>query len=288
MRRLCPVLVILITALWLGPVTPAYAQSSGTVPPSARVPGGSTAGAPLETPPQQAPDGFGLNSQWISIFAAQWTPSSAGTLTPFANDYPYVCVNPADTSSQHQYWAQVNLPNGAEIDHAYIRVKDAASDSGWRFWLTGVESGYGAVVPDYVDHGTAATGDVDTPGYTAIGFSFSPPVVVHEYDDINGDGSSNLSALALILRASPTPATPSQMCFFGGAVMWRRTISPAPASATFTDVGPTDFGFKHVEALAASGITGGCSATEFCPNAPLTRVQMAVFLAKALGLHWSS
>ncbi len=44
--------------------------------------------------------------------------------------------------------------------------------------------------------------------------------------------------------------------------------------------------FQHIEALAASGITAGCSATEYCPDAPLTRAQMAVFLAKALGLHW--
>ncbi len=41
-----------------------------------------------------------------------------------------------------------------------------------------------------------------------------------------------------------------------------------------------------MEALAASGITAGCDATNFCPNEPITRVQMAVYLAKALGLHW--
>ena len=41
-----------------------------------------------------------------------------------------------------------------------------------------------------------------------------------------------------------------------------------------------------VEALAASGVTAGCgTGTDFCPNAPLTRGQMAVFLSKALGLH---
>ena len=46
--------------------------------------------------------------------------------------------------------------------------------------------------------------------------------------------------------------------------------------------------FPYVEALKASGITGGCSVSPplFCPDSPLTRGQMAAFLAKALGLYW--
>jgi hypothetical protein len=45
--------------------------------------------------------------------------------------------------------------------------------------------------------------------------------------------------------------------------------------------------FRFVEALAASGITGGCGGGDFCPNNPVTRGQMAVFLATALGLHYA-
>lgn len=42
----------------------------------------------------------------------------------------------------------------------------------------------------------------------------------------------------------------------------------------------------YIEALAAAGITRGCSAdgTRFCPNEPVTRGQMAAFLARALSL----
>lgn len=68
---------------------------------------------------------------------------------------------------------------------------------------------------------------------------------------------------------------------------WRRQVSPPPASPTFGDVDPDHPFFAHIEALAASGITGGCGdGSDFCPDASLTRGQMAVFLAKALGLHW--
>lgn len=70
------------------------------------------------------------------------------------------------------------------------------------------------------------------------------------------------------------------------ALRWSRQVSPPPASATFTDV-PLDHPFsQYVEALVKSGITGGCGGGNFCPDNPLTRGQMAVFLAKGLGLSW--
>jgi hypothetical protein len=55
--------------------------------------------------------------------------------------------------------------------------------------------------------------------------------------------------------------------------------------AAFGDVATDAPYLRLVEALAASGITGGCGGGNFCPNSPLTRAQMAVFLATALGLH---
>ena len=33
---------------------------------------------------------------------------------------------------------------------------------------------------------------------------------------------------------------------------------------------------------------GDCGSGDDCPNAPVTRGQMAVLLATALGLHWGS
>jgi hypothetical protein len=67
---------------------------------------------------------------------------------------------------------------------------------------------------------------------------------------------------------------------------YKLQISPAPASASFTDVPVGHPAFQVVEALKASGVTQGCTATEFCPNQAVTRQQMATFLARALGLHW--
>ena len=69
-------------------------------------------------------------------------------------------------------------------------------------------------------------------------------------------------------------------------VSYRLQVSPAPGTATFVDVPLGDPLHRFVEALVAAGITGGCGGGNYCPNAPVTRGQMAVFLAAALGLHW--
>lgn len=67
---------------------------------------------------------------------------------------------------------------------------------------------------------------------------------------------------------------------------YKLQISPAPGAATFSDVPLGAPGFQEVEALAASGISLGCGGGNFCPDDPVTRRNMARFLARALGLHW--
>jgi hypothetical protein len=70
-------------------------------------------------------------------------------------------------------------------------------------------------------------------------------------------------------------------------VFYRLQVSPAPGTATFGDVPTSHPFFQFVEALVASGITAGCGGGNYCPDAPLTRGQMAAFLSKALGLHFA-
>jgi hypothetical protein len=78
----------------------------------------------------------------------------------------------------------------------------------------------------------------------------------------------------------------TEIPFRGCTVIWRQQVSSAPVSATFSDVPTTHPYYRFVEALFASGITAGCSPTQYCVNAPITRGEMAVFLAAALGLHF--
>ena len=70
-------------------------------------------------------------------------------------------------------------------------------------------------------------------------------------------------------------------------IYYHLVVSDPPVKSTFNDV-PVDHPFfQYIEALAASGVTGGCGNNNYCPDQALTRGQMAVFLAKALGLYFS-
>ncbi len=52
---------------------------------------------------------------------------------------------------------------------------------------------------------------------------------------------------------------------------------------SFPDVPTSQQFYAYVENLFHNGITGGCGGGDFCPDAPVTRAQMAVFLLKSLG-----
>ena len=55
---------------------------------------------------------------------------------------------------------------------------------------------------------------------------------------------------------------------------------------SFADVPSTNNFYPFIENLFHNGVTGGCGAGNYCPNNPVTRAQMAVFLLK--GEHGAS
>ena len=163
--------------------------------------------------------------------------------------------------------APVRLPAGAHIQ--YIAASQcSANDGDLVFSLyDGAQGGAGGTViagPLFSTNG-CNLGLVDAP-YTYAATLGHPLYVVVYFAGGQIDGSSKFNDFS---------------------VYYTREVSPAPAQATFGDVPTSDFGFQFVEALAASGITGGCGGGDYCPDNPVTRRQMAIFLAKALGLHWA-
>jgi hypothetical protein len=89
-----------------------------------------------------------------------------------------------------------------------------------------------------------------------------------------------------IVLIAATLATNASNALAGATVGYKLRVSPAPGTATFNDVPTNHPFFQYIEALAKSGITGGCGSGNYCPDAPVTRGQMAVFLAKGLGLQF--
>jgi hypothetical protein len=56
------------------------------------------------------------------------------------------------------------------------------------------------------------------------------------------------------------------------------------SSTGFTDVPAGYWDAAWIKQLVAEGITTGCGAGAYCPEAPVTRAQMAVFLVKTFNL----
>jgi hypothetical protein len=129
---------------------------------------------------------------------------------------------------------------------------------------------------------------VDSADHTGYGSSCSDDLAITIRDriDVDGDGNPD-SASYRIGVFIDDPGTDISLAFAAVEVTWHRQVSPPPATPTFGDVPATDGAWPQIEALAASGITSGCGGGNFCPAANLTRRQMAVFIAKALGLHWA-
>jgi hypothetical protein len=55
---------------------------------------------------------------------------------------------------------------------------------------------------------------------------------------------------------------------------------PAATGSVFLDVPSNGFAAAWIEELSDRGITAGCTGGNFCPNSPVTREQMAVFLLR--------
>ncbi len=266
MSRRWNTVVAVLAAVMLGFGTmPAFCQEDDAGP-------GLT--GPREMHPMEM-EAFGSGYQTLVIPAAEFTPQGDATCGYAGRGYIY-----RTGGTETVFWAPVMLPAGAFVGLSALYLYDDSPTAD----ITVSFGAYGFPISGtpYYHPFQAITKDTDV-GYTYQ--LFAPNATIRYYADLDDNGSTEATAYRLAVYL---PATDSSLRFGAVELNWMRTISPEPATATFDDVQPGDFGFKHVEALSASGITAGCDATHFCPDAPLTRVQMAVFLAKALGLHWGS
>lgn len=84
-------------------------------------------------------------------------------------------------------------------------------------------------------------------------------------------------------RFCPTDTiTRAQMATFLSRAL-RLPLGPSTVT-TFDDVRAGTNFTAHIEALRVAGLTNGCGGNSFCPDAPVTRQEMAAFLARALDL----
>ena len=213
---------------------------------------------------------FGPNDQVLTIGSAEFHPTLFNQ--PFTYTGPSFYLGGIGN-----YAAPLNLPDGAEITQMCLYSYDPDGEGtdakifAMKLPAGGQEAGLHIVEgSDVAEHFNIGYGTVctDPMSYT-----------VHSDADLDGQGVRHLAHVVYVETHTSTQ--------LGGVrITWHRKVSDPPATATFADVPVGGFGFAQIEALAASGVTSGCGGGKFCPNQTVTRAQMAIFLAKALGLYW--
>ncbi len=202
----------------------------------------------------------GTNPEFAGWISGDFTFSCHGTGFPFAD-------------------APLDLPHGASLKWLDVWGYDASAEN-LTFWL------YSVCLPDFSAANSTRTILVSGTSSGSGGFffrqtQFGAGVTVDNQ-------SCHYKVRVRFDDGSSTCSEGFNLAIQKMRVEWARQVSPAPGTATFNDVPTGHPFFQHIEALAASGITAGCGESTFCPDQNLTRGQMAVFLAKALGLHWAT
>ncbi len=225
----------------------------------------------------ESPETWGSSTGHSTIMNYRLQPTNA---TGSPNVYTLYHQGSAGTSCHGDAeaeclgYAQIDVPDGASLETLRVWYYDSSVDADLHY---------------------VVVANCEPPGGPAVSIILSqgdPPASAGDsyYEgDLGGATVDNADCGYSVRLRLTDPGKPPQNFAIRVrklAVTWNRQVSPAPGDASFGDV-PTDHPFfQFVEALAKSGITGGCGGGNYCPNAPLTRGQMAVFLAKALGLQW--
>ena len=257
--KLFIVVAVLVSSIFIGSPLFAAGPDDGNMPAAVAKSTPSAAGA--DSPSL----GWGTYSgQYLFLPAASFIPRSSGTTFEYyGSGYVYT------TGGEAWFWAPITLPQGVYLDGVRLYYYDnSASDIG-----VYVARYYGDISPSY-EYIVNAYTTSGTPGYTSD--------YINVGTTIQYGGDEN----AYVIWLSMNEAT-SNMMFKGVRLFYHLQISPAPATATFSDVPTTHPFFQNIEALYASRITTGYGSTgTYHPDDYVTRGQMAAFLSRALGLQW--
>jgi len=221
---------------------------------------------------------FGPNSSYTAIPGTAFQRSTYeigggfGSKESFADT---LGCKPIADSQRGFFDAPVILPSGVQLTRVESIGRDggATSNVGTTLWRRCYA---GADAQPIVDLASHSSGLADTPGAFLLGTDLLTP------ETINNKECNYYLHVSLSSCAAGFTETLNRV-----VLHWNRQIAPAPATPTFFDVPQTHQFYQGVEALAGSGITGGCGGGNYCPDDFISRGQMAAFLSRAMGLHFA-
>ncbi len=215
-----------------------------------------------------APDAFGTTSN-------TWFVATPWDAQPIDSTFTYSFVNLsaggqgiAQSNPSGSPWVHIpiHVPAGAVVTHIESNYCDTGAADISGFLLINQKNGS--------QTSTEFLSSSGTPGCVVETATLLTPITI--------DNDGNQYWIELFMGN----VTDQSIVFASLRVGYHLQVSPAPGMATFSDVPTSYWAFQYIEALAASGITVGCGPGIYCPEDPVTRAQMAVFFAKALGLHF--
>lgn len=291
-RNVSPVAVLFVGGLWIATVAaaqrvPATETSTGLAMSQTMSPGARSAMEARidavntrfrEEHGGHDPSEFGLQCcQITQIPAAAFSLRDPANFSYSFTGPGYMYLSSGSITSVAQFWAPVTLPTGALVSYLDLYYWDNNPSFNMEAYLVALTGGTGNVPPpDVLTVATAvSTGSI---GY---GYASSPITLYTVNNNVAYD--PNGAQLIVLVHSNQSNIN---FQFKAVDIWWLRQVSPAPGSATFTDVQTSHPFFQFVEALAAAGITAGYPDGRFGVDDPITRGQMAVFLSKALGLYW--
>jgi hypothetical protein len=238
-------------------------QPAGAAEPAGALPSPSTF---------RSPDAYGLTAYNIeAISALSFLPEDSTLSYASGPDF----FRYLTSGGGGVFLAGVTIPAGAVIDSVGLTTCDEPGQK------------WAATVLERVDDGSILNSNIVVQLLSTEHGPAAPCTTDYNPVALDYLVTSNVRrTIQVFVTQVDTAATDGSERFGSVEIWWHRTVSPAPGAATFNDVPTGHPFFQYVEALAASGITGGCGNGNYCPDAPLTRGQMAVFLSKALGLHF--
>lgn len=227
----------------------------------------------------QLPDGAAPADLYGTARGSKWIAATkfAGPVLASAPPLVYEGFNffRGQTAGPVRFFAHIDdVPTGALVDMVSCVYNDTSASNNITFTFQKASqtlSQPGSRSNEIINQFTSSTSD----GIRYVNIVMSPPVLIVAIPSLNFTEQYYVTA-----------DVASDTSFAGCAVFYTRQITPAPAIASFSDVPTGAQFFKEVEALAASGITSGCTASTYCPENFVTRRQMAAFLARALGLFY--
>lgn len=263
-------------SLLFSSVIPLVAQTL----PHAQV--GSPTATAQATPEKSRPTTYGTSAlSYIEVPATEFLP------------WDSTCAYTSDSDGWGPRWspnacpfnAGLHLPSGAKPIYLELDFVDTNPFSVVVGSL--VECDY--LGQNCTTHPAAGAGPSDcvSSGYICSGSGFSGGTGF-QTADLTPDGITVDNFIRSYRLTAEAQASGGSLKIAGMIVGYILQVSLDPVTATFNDVPVGHPQHRFVEALVAAGITAGCNVSPplYCPDSPLTRGQMAVYLSVALGLQF--